>query len=163
MLQQRPYTPHELLAWCRLLAVSLAGSAMAYAREREGSCDGLLEFWRERLAGLSLDAPGDRIEPALLGLQLNLEAIGGKITSRAVNPEGAELVVSSLPGERLMQDLEDRFEVSLAEADLLAGLGVTSEELNRLLDVFGHAAARASFEYQRESEGDTQRLNLRVW
>ncbi len=163
MLQQRPYSANELLAWCRLLALSLSGSAMAYVKEREGSVDGLVDFWSERLAGLSMEVPGGGVEAALLGLLLNVEAIGGEISSRGVNPEGAEVVVSRLPGEQIRSELEDQFEVSLASEDLLAALGVTRDELNRLLDVFGHAAAKATFEYQRETKEESERLNLRVW
>ena len=163
MLQQRPYSAQELLAWCRLLTLSLAGAALSYTKEREGAVDGLTEYWSERLGGLSMGVPGGGVESALLGLLLNVESIGGEITSRAMNPEGAEVVVKSLPGERVCGDIEDRFEVALSDDDLLAGAGVTREELNQLLDVFGTAAAGSEFEYRRETEDDTQRLILRVW
>lgn len=163
MLQQRPYSAQELLAWNRLLALSLAAAAMSYTREREGTIDGLTGYWSERLAGLSMGLPGGGVESALLGLLLNVEAIGAELTSRAVNPEGAEVVVKSLPGERVCSDIEDRFEVALSDNDLLAVAGVTREELNQLLDVFGAAAAGSEFEYRRETEDDTHRLILRVW
>ncbi len=136
---------------------------MAYVKDREGSVDGLVDFWSERLAGLSMEAPGGGVEAALLGLLLNVEAIGGQIGSRAVNPEGAEILVQSLPGERVSDDIEDRFEVSLTGEDLLAVLGITREELNRLLDVFGYAAAKGNFEFRHESDDGAERLNLRVW
>ncbi|HEX3723828.1 MAG TPA: hypothetical protein VHV31_13630 [Nitrolancea sp.] len=163
MLEQRPYTPNELLTWCRLLCLSLAGAAMVYTREREGTIDGLVAYMSERIPGIGLGAGFGSVEAAMLGLLLNVEAIGGRIESRAVNPEGAELVTASLPGERLMTDLEDRFEVALSEEDLLQGLGVSRRDLDQLLDVFGRAAATTDFEYSREEEGDAQRLSLRVW
>jgi hypothetical protein len=163
MLQQRPFSPNELLAWCRLMALSLAGSAMAYAKDRDGSVDGLVQFWSERLAGLSMGVPGGGVESALLGLLLNVEALGGEITSRSVNPEGAEVVVKSLPGERVVDEVEHRFEVALTEEDLLTVAGVTREELNHLLDVFGTAAAGAGFEFLRAEEDGNQHLTMRVW
>lgn len=163
MLEQRPYSPNELLAWCRLLTLSLAGSALSYAKEREGDVDGLVEWWSERLSRFSMGVPGGGVESALLGLLLNVEAIGGQITSRAVNPEGAEVVVKSLPGDHVPEELDYRFEVSQSEEDLLAVMGVSREDLNRLLDVFGAAAAGTRFEYGRSSEGDEERLTLRVW
>ncbi len=163
MLQQRPYSPNELLAWCRLLTLSLAGSALSYAKERDGDVEGLIQCWSERLSRFSLGVPGGGVESALLGLLLNVEAIGGQITSRAVNPEGAEVVVKSLPGQHVPEELDYRFEVTQSEEDLLAVMGVSREELNRLLDVFGAAAAGAGFEYARSTEGDVQHLTLRVW
>ncbi len=163
MLQQRPYSPNELLAWCRLLSMSLIGTAISYTREREGSIDGLMQAWTDLLGGLSTGVAGGGVESALLGLLLNVEAIGGEITSRAVNPEGAEVEVKSLPGERISDEIEHRFEVLLREEDLLAATGVTREELNRLLDVFGKAAAGTGFEYDREGEDGKERLTLRVW
>jgi hypothetical protein len=163
VLQQRPYSASELLAWCRLLALGLAGSAMAYVREREGSIDGLIDFWSERLAGLSMEIPGGGVEQVLLGLLLNVEAIGAEITSRSVNPEGGEVEVGSLPGVRVRQGIEDQFEVSLSDEEILAAFGMTREEMNRLLDVFGRAAAKSSFEYLRQEEDGTQQLKLRAW
>jgi hypothetical protein len=163
MLQQRPYTPNELLTWCRLLCLSLTGAALAYTREREGSVAGLVDYLSERIPGMALGAGFGSVEAAMLGLLLNVEAIGGRIESRAVNPEGAEVVTPNLPGDALMQDLEDRFEVALNPDDLLAGLGVSQEELNQLLDVFGRAAATTAFEFVREEEGGAQKLALRVW
>ncbi len=163
MLEQRPYSPNELLAWCRLLTLSLAGSALSYAKERDGNVDGLVDWWSERLSGFSMGVPGGGVESALLGLLLNVEAIGGDITSRSVNPEGAEVVVKSLPGEHVPEELDYRFEVALSEEDLLSIIGVTRDELNRLLDVFGAAAAGTGFEYGRSSEGDAEHLTLRVW
>ena len=99
----------------------------------------------------------------MLGLLLNVEAIGGQIESRAVNAEGAELVTTSLPGQRLMVELDDRFEVALSEENLLEGLGVSQKDLNQLLDIFGRAAATTAFEFVREEEDDAQKLALRVW
>jgi hypothetical protein len=164
MLEQRPYTPNELLTWCRLLCLSLAGSAMAYTREREGTIDGLVAFMSERIPGMAMGAGFGSVEAAILGLLLNVEAIGGQIASRAVNPEGAELVTTSVPGEQLMQELEDRFEVVLSEENLLEGIGVSRRDLDQLLDVFGRAAATSAFEFVREEEeGGPQRLALRVW
>jgi hypothetical protein len=163
MLEHRPYTPHELLTWCRLLCLSLAGSAMAYTREREGTIDGLVAFMSERIPGIGMGDAFGSVEAAMLGLLLNVEAVGGRIDSRAVNPEGAELVTTSLPGERLMADLEDRFEVALSEENLLKGLGVSQKGLNQLLDIFGRAAATTAFEFVREEEDELQRLALRVW
>ncbi len=136
---------------------------MSYTRDREGSVDGLTQFWSERLAGLSMGVPGGGVESALLGLLLNVESIGGEVISRAVNPEGAEIVVKSLPGQRIRDEVEHRFEVILRDEELLAAAGLTREELNRVLDVFGSAAAGSDFEYSRETENDTQRLSLRVW
>lgn len=163
MLQQRPYTPNELLTWCRLLCLSLTGAALAYTREREGTVDGLVDYLSERIPGMGLGAGFGSVEAAMLGLLLNVEAVGGRIESRSVNPEGAEVVTTSLPGQALMQELEDRFEVALSPDDLLAGLGVGQDELNQLLDIFGRAAATDAFEFTREEESDEQRLALRVW
>jgi len=163
MLQQRPYTPDELLTWCRLLCLSLTGAALAYTREREGSVDGLVNYLSERIPGMAMGAGFGSVEAAMLGLLLNVEAVGGRIESRAVNPEGAEIVTTNLPGDALIQALEDRFEVALSPNDLLSGLGISQVELNRLLDIFGRAAATDAFEFVREDEGDEQKLALRVW
>jgi hypothetical protein len=163
MLQQRPYTPDELLTWCRLLCLSLTGAALAYTREREGSVDGLVNYLSERIPGMAMGAGFGSVEAAMLGLLLNVEAVGGRIESRAVNPEGAEIVTTNLPGDALIQALEDRFEVALSPNDLLSGLGISQVELNRLLDIFGRAAATDAFEFVREEEGDEQKLALRVW
>ena len=163
MLQQRPYTPDELLTWCRLLCLSLTGAALAYTREREGSVDGLVNYLSERIPGMAMGAGFGSVEAAMLGLLLNVEAVGGRIESRAVNPEGAEIVTTNLPGDALIQALEDRFEIALSPNDLLSGLGISQVELNRLLDIFGRAAATDAFEFVREEEGDEQKLALRVW
>jgi hypothetical protein len=112
---------------------------------------------------MAMGAVFGSVEAAMLGLLLNVEAVGGRIESRAVNPEGAEVVTTNLPGDALMQDLEHRFEVALRPDDLLAGLGVSQEELNQLLDIFGRAAATDASEFVREEEGDAQTLALRVW
>ena len=163
MLEHRPYTPEELLTWCRLLCLSLVGSAMSYTREREGTIDGLVAHLSERIPGIGMGDAFGSVEAAMLGLLLNVEAIGGRIDSRAVNPEGAELVTTSLPGERLMADLADRFDVALSEEDFLEGLGVSQKDLNQLLDIFGRAAATTAFEFVRDEEDIRQRLALRVW
>lgn len=163
MIEPRPYTPQELLAWCRLLTLTLTGAAMTYAREQEGSIDGFVELASQRLSSLLGGASVGAIEPAMLGLLLNSEAVGGEILSRAVNPEEAEAVVADLPGQRVSTDLEDRFEVSITPEQILEAAGVSQDDLNRLFDIFGAVAASQGFEFAREETAEGQRLLLRVW
>lgn len=163
MVEQRPYSAEELLAWSRLLGMVLAGSALAYVKEREGTVDELLQWWEEKLGVLATGTRGGGVENALLGLLLNLEAIGAEIRSKAVNAEGAEVAVLSLPGRKIGAEVEDHFEVEVRQDQLLELMGIGHDELDRMLDVFGAAAAGVAFEYVREQEGDTQLLKVRVW
>lgn len=162
-MQQRDFSQGELLAWCRFLTITLLGSALSYAREREGSVDGLLEEMTRRLSDVFETRSGGGVEAAMLGLLLNVEAVGGEIGGRAIGPESGEVLVSSLPGERIPRDLLEQFDVALSQEDLLAIGGTTRDELNRLFDLFGAVAALEGFEYLRDDEGDEQRLRLRVW
>ena len=163
MLERRDFTPQELLAWNRFLSLVLLGSALAFIREREGSLDEFVGFAAGRLGTLWSGIAGGGTEPALLALLLNVQAAGADLRADTVNPEEGEVVVSDLPGDTLYAELEDRFEVVLRPDDLLALAGVSQEELNRLLDVFGAAVGGGDFEYRRQPEGDGQRLTLRRW
>lgn len=163
MLEQRPYSASELLAWSRLLSLILAGSALAYVTQGEGSGEGLITWWKEKLGVLATGTRGGGVENALLGLLLNLEVIGAEIQSRAVNAEGAEVAVTGLPGEKIGEEVEHGFEVEVSQEELLEVVGLRRDELQQILDVFGAAAAGADFEYVREKEGATQLLKLRVW
>lgn len=163
MFEQRDFTPRELLVWCRFLSLNLVGAAMVYVREREGSVDGLIEDMSKRLGDALSGMCGGGVETAMLGLLLNVEALGGEIRSRSLSPESGEIVVDRLPGQRILADLEDRFEVALSQEDLLSISGVAPEELNRLFDLFGAIAAGTQLEFQRDDVGEEQRLTLRVW
>ncbi|HET9014481.1 MAG TPA: hypothetical protein VFN57_02720 [Thermomicrobiaceae bacterium] len=164
MMEPRKYSPAELLAWSRLAGLTLVGLALAYARERDGSVDEFVDFASARLAE-SWGAPaGGGVEVALLGLLLNAEALGADVLSRAMNPEEAEAVLSDLPGERVVRDLDDRFEVQLTAEDVLAAAGVNQAEMNRVYDMIGAAAAAAGVEYRREPAAAVgQRIVLRTW
>ena len=163
MLEQRPYSAEELLAWSRLLIVMLAGTALTYVKEHEGSVDGLIAFWDEKLEVLLSGTHSGGVENALLGLLLNMEAIGADIKSTVANAEGAEIAVGSLPGKKIGEGIEHHFEVEVSEGELLELIGTTREDLNKLLDCFGAATGGMNLEFMREGEGDTQLLKLRVW
>lgn len=164
MLEPREYTPRELLAWSRFSGLSLLGLALAYIRERDGAVDGFVSFAGERLAEAWGGFGAGDVESAMLGLLLSAEALGAEVRSRAMNPEEAEAVVSNLPGPQMCQDLEDRFDVQVTPEDILALAGVSQDEMNRLFDILGAAAAAGGFEFRREPEGeDAQRLVVRAW
>jgi hypothetical protein len=167
MIEQRDFTPQELLVWCRFLSLNMVGAAMAYVREQEGAVDGLIEAMSSRLGSALSGMSGGGVEPAMLGLLLNVEALGSEVRSRSISPESGEIAVDSLPGQRLIADLEDRFEVALSQVELLSISGVERDELNRLFDLFGAIAAGGQLEFQRDEDsaatGTEQRLTLRVW
>ncbi|MDI3340964.1 MAG: hypothetical protein QJR03_10580 [Sphaerobacter sp.] len=162
MLEPRPYTPAELLAWCRLTALTLTGLALAYTREREGTVDGFVAYAAARLGETwgALGTPG--VEATTLLLQLSAEALGGDVRSRAMTAEEGEVLISGLPGDGLCQALEDHFDMALTVDDILAVAGASQEELNRLYDVLGGIVAGAGYVYDRELEGDDQRLTVRA-
>lgn len=165
MYEPRAYTTAELLDWCRFSALTLLGLALAYARERDGSVDGFVSFAASKLeaSGGTLGAGG--VEAAALGLALSVEALGAEVRSRSMTAEQADLTISDLPSERLCQDLEDRFEVQITPEEMLALAGVTREEMSRVYDILGAAAAAGGVEFQREAAEDDagQRLTLRAW
>lgn len=162
MLEPRPHTAEELLAWCRLTGLTLAGLALAYLREREGSADGFVAYAAARLGETwgAMGTPG--VEASTLLLQLSAEALGGDVRSRAMTAEEGEVVVSDLPGEGLCEALEDRFDMTVTVDDILAVAGVSREEMNRLYDVLGGIVAGAGYAYEREREGTDQRLTVRA-
>lgn len=164
MFERREYTPAELLAWARFAGLTLVGVALSYARERDGSVDPFVDFAAARLAEHWGAPEGGGVEAAVLGFLLNTEALGAEVGSRAMNPEEAEVVLSDLPGERVMRDLDERFEVQLTAKDLLEAAGVSQEEMNRVYDVLGAAAAAAGLEYRREpATSGGQRIMLQAW
>jgi len=164
MFEPREYTVAELLTWARFAALTLVGVALSYARERDGSVDRFIDFASARLSERWGAPAGGGVEAAMLGFLLNAEALGADVRGRAMNPEEAEAVLSDLPGERVMRDLDDRFEVLLSTEDLLEAAGVSREEMNRVYDVLGAAAAAAGFEYRRETDAaGGQQIVLQAW
>lgn len=160
MIEPRRYNTEELLAWCRFAAMTLLGSMLAYTREREGTLDPLIDFIGNRLSDVYGGALG--VEPAMLGLLLNVQALGAELRSSMLNPAEGEAVVSNLPSEAEAAAVEDLFDVAVTAEDILALCDVSQEEMNRLLDIFGAAAAGAGLAYQREPLDDDQRLTLRA-
>lgn len=162
MLEQRPYTPQELLAWCRLTGLTLVGLALAYVREREGGIDGFIDYAAARLGETwgAMGTPG--VEASTLLLQLSAEALGGDVRSRAMTAEEGEILISDLPGDGLPEALEDRFDMTVTVDDILGVAGVSREEMNRLYDVLGGIVTGAGYAYARESEGEDQRLTVRA-
>lgn len=160
MIEPRNYTSEEMLAWCRFSALTLLGSALAYTRLREGTLDSLIDFVGQRLSDVYGGALG--LEPAMLGLLLNVQALGGELRSSMINPAEGEAVVSNLPGEQVAAAVAELFDVAVTSADLLALCDISQAELNRLYDIFGQAAAGAGLDYAREPLDGDQRLTLRA-
>ncbi|HET7037538.1 MAG TPA: hypothetical protein VFI42_17770 [Thermomicrobiaceae bacterium] len=158
MIEPRRYTTEELLAWCRFAALTLLGSALAYTREREGTLDSLIDFISQRLSDVYGGTLG--VEPAMLGLLLNVQALGGELRSTMMNPAEGEAVVSNLPGEQVAAAVAELFDVAVTAEDMLALCGISQADLNRLYDIFGQAAAGAGLVYAREPLDGDQRLTL---
>lgn len=163
MFEPRPYTPEELLAWCRLTTLTLAGAALAYARERDGTVDAFVEYAAEHVGQALGGASQGAVEPATLALALGVEALGAEVRGRAMTAEQGLLEVSDLPSAQLCQDLDDRFELELTPDDLLELAGVTQEEMNRLFDILAGIAQGLEFQREPAEDGDGQRLVLRAW
>lgn len=160
MLERREYTVPELLAWCRFTSMLLLGSALAYTREREGTVDQLIDFAGQRLSALYSGTLG--VESAMLGLRLSLEALGAEVRTSSQNPEEGEIVAGNLPSERLTGSLSEHFDLDVRPADILALCGLGQDDLNRLYDLLGTAAAGPSLAYEREPLDGDQRLTLRA-
>jgi hypothetical protein len=160
MLEYRDYTRGELLTWCRFSSLALLGSLLAYTAEREGTLDNALDFVARRLGDLFAGSMG--VEAAMLGLRLSLDALGAEVRSVMVNPEEGELIVGNLPSAGLVERLGDDFEISATPEEILALLGLSQEQLNRLYDLLGQAAAGDRLGYEREEVAGGQRLTLRA-
>jgi hypothetical protein len=162
-MEHRNFNDRELLTWNRFLVSVLLGIAVAYGRERGGGVDDFVEFASARLAQAWEGLGGRGVEPAALGLLLNIESLGGDVQSRQAGPESAEIVTGSLPGQVVSNGLSEWFEVNLSSAQIRALAGVTEDEMNGLLDVLAGVADAAGVEAQREPEGNAQRITLRAW
>src|SRR5579884_3775862 len=160
MFEPRRYTTEELLTWCRFAALTLLGTTLAYTRAREGTLDPLIDFVGQHLSEVYGGTAG--VEPAMLGLLLNVEAIGAELRSSVMNAAEGEVIVGNLPGDQLAESVADLFDVAITAEDILALCDVSEEELNRLLDIFGAAAAGPNLVYQREELDGSQRLTLRA-
>lgn len=160
MAEHRDYTADELLTWCRFETLLLLGSLLAYTGQREGRLEHALDFLAQRLGDVFSGSQG--VESAMLGLRLNLEALGVEIRSTSVSPEAGELVVGGLPSAPLVEDLEERFEVAVTPDELLGLIGLPREELERLYDLLGSAAAGSRLAYDRAPLEGGWRLTLRA-
>lgn len=163
MYEPREFTTSELLTWNRFLSQTLLGLALAWARERDGSVDGFVQFARGHLEQVWEGMGAGGVEAATLALQLNAEAFAGQSHSHAVNPESGEVIVDDLPGERLCQELEYHFDIDVTPEALREVAGLNQEEMNRLYDLLAAVVDGAGYGYQREDhEGGRQRLIVRA-
>jgi hypothetical protein len=162
-MEHREFNERELLAWCRFVSATLLGIALAYARDRGGGIDDFVDYARAQTSQAWEGLGGRGVEPAALGLLLNVDALGGDVHSRQVSPESGEIVTGSLPGQRVSDGLADRFEVDLSPDQIRALAGVSEDELNRVLDILAGIADAAGVEYERASGEDGQRIVLRAW
>lgn len=163
MYEPREFSTSELLVWNRFLSQTLLGLALAWARERDGSAEGFVQFARGRLEQVWEGMGAGGVEAATLALQLNAEAFGGRSQTHAANPESGEVIVSDLPGEQLCEELEYHFDIEVTPEALLEIAGVSQSEMNHLYDLLAAVVDGAGYGYQREDHGEgQQRLIVRA-
>ena len=154
------FSERDHLAWSRfmLCSVLLAGIARAGDRDR------FITELREQLSPAWVGLGAQGVEGAMLSMTLTLEAIGADIVSTQTSPENSEIVVRSLPGERLLAGLEDRFDIRMHRDEWFRMFGGDVEAADLIYDILGAIADGADVEYLRErtDEGDI-RLVVRAW
>jgi hypothetical protein len=153
------YNERDHLAWSRFMLINLA--AIAIESNSDGS---FAEKARARLCHVWQGLGAQGVEGAMLSMILTLESIGCTIYSVQTSPESGEIIVDSLPGQPLLDGLEDRFDIRMSAADWGSALDTDEKSLEQLYDIFGAIADAAGVEYAREVTGDGHtRLILRAW